>query len=396
MKISDRLLNIEYALVQAFCWMGFCVCMSFAAVFLQGRGYSNSALGLILAIGNISGFLIAPNLASMVDKSGGTTVFHCLWALIGVQLILLFSFTRLGSASLGLSVLYCLYIAFNAVVNTMNTQLSFALGGWSGRINYSAARGCGSLAYSAVALAIGVLVQRLGANVLPLIGIGFTLLQCLMLAVLTLQSRGSSAENFDTLAEKEQARSLGVFIRENPRFCRLLIGMGLIFFSHNLANNFLINIVRNVGGDAGVMGGLNGFAAFMEIPFMLLYVVIARKIRCASILRFSVIMFTVKALCMALAPSVPWLFATQLLQGLSYALLTPASVQYTSLVVGPRDSTKGQALTYGMTTLGSALAGGLGGMLYDSMAVRSVLLIGAGISALGAAVCEMGVDGKRA
>ena len=48
MRKKSTSLNIEYALVQAFFWMGYCVCSAYAAVFLQGRGYSNSELGLII------------------------------------------------------------------------------------------------------------------------------------------------------------------------------------------------------------------------------------------------------------------------------------------------------------------------------------------------------------
>ena len=394
MKVSDRWLNVEYAFVQGFYWMGFCVCMSFAAVFLQGRGYSNSSLGLIIALGNVLGFVLAPSLASVVDRGRGVTVFRCVWVLLALQLLLLLCFTRIRAVSLGFSALYCLYIAFNAVVNTMNTQMSFDLGGWSGRINYSAARGCGSLAYAPTALLIGGFVQRHGSDVLPYIGILFLLLQAVMLALVSAQSKRGADLRREAAADKGDALSLVAFIRGNRRFC-LLLGMGFIFFSHNLVTNFLINVVRNVGGDTTTMGGLNGFSALMEIPVMLLYALVARRFRCASLLRFSVVAFVAKSICTALASSVGWLFAAHLLQGLSFALLTPASVQYTSLVVGPKDSTKGQALSYGMSTLGSAFAGGFGGMLYDSIPVRGVLLIGAAVSAMGAVICEMGIDSRK-
>lgn len=167
--------------------------------------------------------------------------------------------------------------------------------------------------------------------------------------------------------------------------------MILIFFSQNLISNFLINVVRNVGGDTAVMGGINGVMALAELPVMLLYAAVTRKLRCSSLLRFSMLVFVLKSLGVALAPTVGWLMAAQLLQSLSYGIFTPASVQYTSLVVGPRDSTKGQALTYSMTTLGAAFAGGLGGLLYDSISVRGALFVGVAICAVGAVICELSI-----
>lgn len=395
MKKTDRILNIEYALVQGFFWMGFCVCVSYATVFLQGRGFSNFSLGLVLALGNVLGFLLSPALASAVDKGGRLTVFRCLWMLLAAEILLLLSFTVIRG-SLALSALYCLYIAATTAVNPLNTELSFELGGWTGRINYSAARGIGSLAYAPTAIALGSLTERCGTELLPYAGLACLALQCVMLAVISLQ-RKSGFIQCGVKAPGERAETLSTlrFIRANPHFGLLLLGTALLFFSHNLSNNFLINVVRNVDGDTAVMGRLSGFMALVEIPAMFLYGTISRRIRCPSLLRFSVLMFTVKALAIALSPTVGWLFAAHTLQALSFAVLTPATVQYTSLVVDPANSAKGQALSYGMTTVGSALAGGLGGLLYDSMSVSATLLVGVAVSAVGAVLCELGIVGKR-
>lgn len=89
-------LNLQYAAVQGFYWMGICVCISFAAVFLQHRGYSNSALGFVMACGNIAGFLLSPVLAALVDRSQRVGVFSCLWALLLLQGLLLLFFRGTG------------------------------------------------------------------------------------------------------------------------------------------------------------------------------------------------------------------------------------------------------------------------------------------------------------
>ena len=48
-----KLLNIEYACIHANYWMIYGIVSSFASVFLLGRGYSNTEIGIILALANV-------------------------------------------------------------------------------------------------------------------------------------------------------------------------------------------------------------------------------------------------------------------------------------------------------------------------------------------------------
>lgn len=81
------------------------------------------------------------------------------------------------------------------------------------------------------------------------------------------------------------------------------------------------------------------------------------------------------------------LYAAHLLQAFSFAVITPACVRYVNLYIDSRDSAKGQSISYGMTTLGSIFASSLGGLMFDKLSVGATLLVGAAVSALGAAVC---------
>ena len=48
----------RYSAVQGSFWMGYCVCISFAAVYLQGLGYTNAQLGVVMAVGNLLGAVL--------------------------------------------------------------------------------------------------------------------------------------------------------------------------------------------------------------------------------------------------------------------------------------------------------------------------------------------------
>lgn len=387
METCRRSFNIQYSAVQGLYWMGFCVAFSFAAVFLQGRGYSNSSLGLVMSLGNVAGLILSPALASLMDRSRKIGVFHCLFALLVAQGLMLPVFILSPGRSVLLCAAYCLYMAFIIALNPIITQLSFELEHSCGYINYGAARGIGSLAYAPTAMLMGLVTQRLGHNILPMAGLVCVVAQLALIFALFLQTRHKPSPLSYSDFQPEQPSSLGVFIKENPRFCFLLLGIAMLFFAHNLVNNFMINVVRNVGGDTAAMGGVNGFMALMELPAMFLYDKLTRRISCPATLRIAAAVFVVKALCIALAPSMPALFAAHLLQSFSFALITPACVRYVNLYIHHSDSAKGQALAYGMTTLGSIFASSLGGLMYDNFTVTATLLVGSAVSAIGAVVC---------
>ena len=64
-----RIVNLEYALIQGLYWVSICGIVSYAAVYLHARGYTNTQLGQVLAIGYILGFLIPQLLAALIDRS---------------------------------------------------------------------------------------------------------------------------------------------------------------------------------------------------------------------------------------------------------------------------------------------------------------------------------------
>ena len=382
--------GIVYSLLQGFYWMGLGVAVSYCAVYLQGRGYSNSQLGLVMALGYIVSLLLSPSLASLVDSAKRVTVFHVSWILLMVQALVLLCLILIPGQGLSVSALYMLYIAACISGNPMLTQLSVELNRTERTVNYAAARGFGSIFYALGVLLLGYLAERFGSPLLPCAGLVILLLQAGALALLNLP--GSRPALSGDSAEKQAGVSLGRFIRENRRFCVLLLGTAIVYFTHNLTNNYLINVVRHVGGGTGSMGALSCFMAVLEFPVMLRYNRFTRRFRCGSVLRFSLVFFALKALAIALAGSMAGLYAAHMLQIFSFALFTPTMVRYVNLHISGADSAKGQSLAYSMSTLGSVFASFLGGMLFDRISVTAVLFTGAAVSALGVLICQFSIE----
>ncbi len=385
MRKKSTSLNIEYALVQAFFWMGYCVCSAYAAVFLQGRGYSNSELGLIISIGSIAAFFISPSLAAKLDRSKESALFAWLWVIIAVQLMVLGGFLLVQGKSFIVSAMYCVYLTTTIIANPIQTQLCFLMSGWGGDVNYGAARGMGSLAYALTSMFVGARIAALGTGVLTIAGLIILACQAAILLRVSLEFVRLGRPSIRSAAEAKAGGSgLLEFMRSNVRFCLMLLGVAVLFFAHNLITNFMINIVRNIGGDSSDMGSINGVMALLEIPVMLMYERITHRVKCSTTIRFAAVVFVLRSLAIALSTGLGGLYAAQLLQAGSFALITPALVQYVSLTIRPEDSAKGQSLSYSMTTLGSIFAGLFGGMMYDSLSVRTTLLIGTAACLAGA------------
>ena len=384
-------LTAAFSLVQAPYWMTYCVAVSFAAVYLQGLGYANARLGLILAAGSLLGAVLGPLLSARIDRSPQLTARLYPWLLAAQAATLLALVCRPYQgpvASWG----FLLYIAVSTPVNSLNLKL-YSDAVHAGRaIDYGFTRGIGSLGFVLVSVSLGFLVERLSVRVVPLAGLLICLLQ--LLSFLRFR-RLAPAVRAGGGGDGPQSSSLPAFVAKNRRFCVLLLGTALMFFSHNAVGNFLINVVRNVGGDTGAMGVLNGFMAAMEIPMMLLYSRILRREGNLA-LRLAFVFFSLKACAIAAAVTIPQLAAAFVLQAPSFALYTAAIVPYVSRTVPHEDSAKAQSLAYTMTTVGSVLASLLAGRLYDALPVTATLWIAAGVCLAGSVISLLGTAGSAA
>jgi PPP family 3-phenylpropionic acid transporter len=387
-------LTLPFGFGQASFWMSLCVTLSFAAVYLQALGFSNTELGLVMALGNVLGTLLGPLLASLSENHPRLSTAGLNRPLFLLRLLLLLGLLFCRGRSLWSAALYALYLADTMAVNSLNLKFCVDAELRALPLDYGVARAAGSLAYVLAAALLGLLVEKLGCRTLIWAGLAVLLLQA------AANERTGAALGGAPLPERagerrEPGASLPAFLREEPRFALFLLGTVLLFFAHNTITNFLINIVENAGGSTETMGYLNAFMAVVEVPVMLLFSRFARGRRVSALLRLSVAMFLLKTLAFALAPSVPLLFAANLLQAPSFALYTCAVVPYVSAVIAPRNGAKAQSLAFSMTTLGAVGASLVSGWLLDRCSVRSTLLIAAAVCAAGVAVCLPAVKKTR-
>lgn len=385
MNLSEKKLNIYYSFLQIAYWVTSAVVFCFTTVFLQFRGYSNYEIGIVFAVGNIIGFVSQPLIAGYVDRSDRRTLLRCIRITAVGAVLLMLTVYLLPSGSVSLIVAYALLVAGNTLLNPLCISLSFYIESWGCGINFSRARALGSLSFAVCNVILGMLVQRVSENAVPTAFILFSSLLGLATLLFVPGDRAHRAAFPERRAQAASEKPSGLleFARENKRFMLFLLGTATLYFTHGMIGNFMIEFIRSIGGGSEDMGNVLAFMTVVEVPVMLLFGRLTQRFRCSSLLRFAVIMFTVKELMIYLASSLPALYAAEALQAFSFALFVPASVRYVDEVIAKHNAVKGQAFVTSMMTLGSIFASYIGGLLLDTSTPGFTLLVGVIVSAVG-------------
>ena len=385
MRLSSKKLNIYYALLQAVYWITSAVVFCFTTVYLQFRGYSNYEIGIVFAVGNICGFAAQTLVSGYVDRHRRRNLLTCIRTAAALELLLMAAVYLLPDGSIALIGAYALIIAANTLLNPLCISLSFHIESWGCGISFSRARALGSLTFALCSVVLGIFVQRVSEDAVPSALILFSALMGLITLLFIPCDRAQRSAS-PSGSEPEISAVSGSFIefgRENRRFLLFLLGTAALYFTHALIGNFMIEFIRNIGGGSEDMGNVLAFMTVMEFPVMLLFSRLTQRFKCSTLLRFAVVMFTVKELMIYLAPSIPALYAAEALQAFSFALFVPASVRYVDEVIAKHNAVKGQAFVTAMITLGSIFASYIGGLLLDTSTPRFTLFVGVIVSAVG-------------
>ena len=391
---NTKQLNIEYFSLQSLFWMTYCMVVGFSVTYLLSCGYSNSEAGYILASANICALILQPFFADLADRSkkiNAMTIFLVSILFIFVCSIGLFF---ISVRSVILTLIYVVMITLANAVIAFLTSVQFLMDPSKTKINFGLCRAGGSLCFAILSAAMGILIERIGIKSIPTALFIITLLIILLCVYITHHRIHTTLDTTNSLSHKKSS-SLLVFFKENPKFMVLSIAMLFIYYAHAFITNFTISIVRNVGGDNREMGYLIAFMALMELPGMIGFKEISRRFKVSSLLLFSMIMFSIKAIIVWLSPSLMTLTFGFALQVVSFALYIPASVQYANIIIDEKDTVKAQMMFNLMQAGGAVFSSIIGGWLIDFSGISHALLVGAILSCIGTMIAFTGIQNTK-
>lgn len=425
----SKRLNFWYGSIFGTYWMIYAVVSSFASVFMLAKGYTNAQIGMTLAAANILAVVLQPVTANLADRSAKAGAIGISQVMTVMMMVFTLGMFFFGGGSLALSVTFVLLISWHTALQPMFNALTFKLEESGIPVNFGVARSVGSLAYSILVAALGTIVENLGIMSLPVTAE----IVCLMLMVsLILTGRtfrkakaAYEAERLDRSAEagsqealakagqkadetgaaaqedengsdqplqENEQISLMEFIRRNKLFFVLNLGVVGLFFSNSILNNYMVQIVTDVGGTSEDMGRILGVMAFLEIPTMVFFSRLKTKFSCQLLLKVAAVGFTVKIALCWLAGSVGMLYVAQLFQLVSFALFLPGMVYFTGENMSPGEAVRGQALFTTMITVTTIFSSLLGGWILDVSGAKMLTMIATLATAAGAVIVFAVVD----
>lgn len=404
----ERKLNVQYAGIHGTYWLYYGVICSFASVFLLDRGYTNTEIGIILAAGNIFAVILQPIMGDLADRSRKISFFGMMEAMTALLMVLTVFLLILQKKSGLLMFVYVMAFGWMSIVQPFCNAMARKLSETGVYVNFGVCRAIGSLTYSIMCFALGFVVERLGVNVLPVTGevvLALFLITTVIVAKsynTAMKKRAGESENAETPlksseaanpAEPEEEINLADFIRRNKMFLVMCLGVLGLYYTNSVLNTFMAQIAENVGGNSEDLGVIFSVLALMEVPAMMLFDRINRKVGTKKLMKVSAVAFVAWALLCFLSKSVAMLLIAQVVtQPFALAVFLPAIVRFIDDIMSRGEAVKGQTMFTTTTTMSAVFASLAGGMILDVSGARMLTLSATAMAALGAVIIFLTAD----
>lgn len=384
-------LNLDYALIQGTYWMFYVVAGIFVSVYMLGKGYSNTSIGVVIAVGNIMAVFMQGIIANITDRSQRVNNITVIKVMLIVLFILTAAVLAIGQKSLVLTVVYTALIVVHTALHPFVNALSFTLGESGEYVSFGIGRSIGSFSAAVLGLVMGYLATDFGVDAIPFSGILILLLmEAVMLitgrhyksmcAVKGIETAGSECEG------QEDKIGFLEFIERNLGFMLLSLGVVALFFGNVILENFTIQIVESIGGNTEQMGIVIFVMSILEMPAMLLFDKLKERFSYVFLLRVSAIFFAAKIVMIYMAQSMTFIYIAQLNQMLGYGLMFPAMVGFIDNIMSKGEAVRGQAMFTTAITAGNVLGCVFGGRILDVSTAKTLLLISSIITIAGTVI----------
>lgn len=368
-KISGMII-----LSQTFYHSAYCLMIYFASVFLLDRGFSNGRIGTVMGLAfalsipvqQAVPMIIARYNIRMCRLLGG------LYILISGASFLLYLLPLNDPAAAAMMIgIFCLQIGLAASVDSL--YRGYELQGIS--LSFGLFRGIGSGMFALASLVMGMMLKIVPPATLPLFYGVITLLLCICLFKM-------DAPN--AIPPRKEASARTHLITRDRWFILFLAGVVCICITSSFIDNFLLQIMLNVGGSSSSMSIALFIVSIIEMPAMMLYPMARKKLDVTALLILSGWFWTIKNLLICISNAPMGVYLSMIFQLASYAVYTIAVVDYLNTHFHKADFLQGQACVLTAKTVGSLAATLIGGHMIDIIGMDISLWIMVVLTVLGA------------
>ena len=382
MSDKKQFWTLRYIIINATYFAVYSGIHAYSSVFLLEKGFSNTLIGITLALANILSVIFQPLVAGLIDKQGKLTNRNVSMASTALLLIGSILLLIIKHGIVAIFIIFALIYMVQMVYQPIITAMYFEYEAAGCHIYYGLARGLGSAGFAVTSVFTGMAIGKFGVSILMILDIIFLTIALIVLFFFKKPAVKASEPAKDEVAHN----NLFSFIKTYPGFMLFVLGAVCFFFAHNAINDYMIQIITPLGGTEAQMGTAVFIAAILELPTMALIDKVMKKISCRNLLLIAGAAFLIKTLLMLIAPNMAVVYISQAMQMFAYAVFIPVSAYFVNQTMKRLDQVKGQAYVNVSITLGGVFSSLVCGRLLDIKGPNFMLTVSLVVTTIGLAI----------
>ena len=382
MSDKKQFWTLRYIIINATYFAVYSGIHAYSSVFLLEKGFSNTLIGITLALANILSVIFQPLVAGLIDKQGKLTNRNVSMASTALLLIGSILLLIIKNGIVAIFIIFALIYMVQMVYQPIITAMYFEYEAAGCHIYYGLARGLGSAGFAVTSVFTGMAIGKFGVSILMILDIIFLTIALIVLFFFKKPAVKASEPAKDEVAHN----NLFSFIKTYPGFMLFVLGAVCFFFAHNAINDYMIQIITPLRGTEAQMGTAVFIAAILELPTMALIDKVMKKISCRNLLLIAGAAFLIKTLLMLIAPNMAVVYISQAMQMFAYAVFIPVSAYFVNQTMKRLDQVKGQAYVNVSITLGGVFSSLVCGRLLDIKGPNFMLTVSLVVTTIGLAI----------
>jgi MFS transporter, PPP family, 3-phenylpropionic acid transporter len=365
----------------------------FVNLFYTQQGLSGTQIGLLSTVASFAALIAAPWWGRRSD------------ATMHPRRLLQFGLFATSLCMLALS--QQTIFAWMAVLVTLDAALSINVAPLSdvvtlalikGKAGFGSVRLWGSLGWAVTALLGGWLIEQTG---LFTMFAGYAIsgfVSIVLLAILKIPPWGQHHPDRAAAAPTASPswRATFALLWRDRTLLGLMLALSILWFALNSIRQFEPVFLEQLGAGETIIGLASTIGAAVELPVMLWVDRLGRRHSANSLLRMSFLLYIVTALSVVIAPTVPVILFSHVIDGVAYSFFAVASVLFIAEVAPQRQVTMIMAIfTVTLPSIVRMVSGPVGGWVFDARGAYALYVIGVIGAALGWVIMKVMVKDRR-
>ncbi|MFF2909254.1 MFS transporter [Paenibacillus sp. NPDC057934] len=345
-------------------YLAMSVLMPYTSLYFSERGFSFTAVGLILSLWALVSVVAQPVMGLINDRLGNPKQIMLISSILAA--VLGFGFNLMEGLA-GIIILSLFFAWFQSSVGPVGDALSVEIASRDG-FSFGNVRLFGALSYAIGTFTTGILYERFGYSHIFVYYLVISMFVCVTILFLptTKVTRSRKMTLFGQMGE---------VVRNKP-FMIFVVTSTLMMMSASINLNFLPLYFKEMGFNKSWIGSAFAIAAIIEVPMFWVATRLSKAIGRYPLLCLAAAIYGSQYLAMFLFSNVSLTLAVQLLNGVAFAFAAGTAVEvvqsYATEGTKATLQTVYAAVTWG---LGGIVGNAVGGVVTDHLGAKFLYLI---------------------